>query len=643
MRIMARILLGTLFLLQMAWAQAHVPEDEETAFLYVDAVHGKDSNPGTQAKPLKTLGKAMKLAIANNHNSVGTRVIVNPGTYRESINVGLQSGDTALPITFQAATPGTAIISGADVFTGWVLSHGQIYTHSWPNSWGFCQTEPKANNQMPIVKRREMIFVNGIPLTQVLASSQMLEGTFTVDETNQIVSIWPPNGTNMNTAVIEVATRSKIVELSKRTNMVFRDLIFEYGNACRPFGAVAVLSQANNILFDRDQFLWNNSAGLEVNGKANHLTVRYSVANHNGEVGFITSTVKNILWKNDLAAFNNWRGAQGTYYTHDAAGGDFFHLHNSSFQHFRTQSNQAPGIHWDTDAFKISADSLVASYNLMAGMEVEKSEGPIKISNASICHNGLAPTFNRDSGMNLRESEYVTVSGSTFVKNGDAEILVEGVPGGIFVTNWETGHGALLFDLYDTLSQDTIVSESGGYVMHNLMAGADWTLFSSTLDSDYNDWWNQSNEADFQLRVPEPGTVLTLPQWQLETAQDSHSVWARPSTGVGTACKVKPDVPDYWLVAQTEVYSFVVNRLPNTAIVALTTVDLGLTGTVNLSVDVSAVPGATATLNPSSISTSGNSTLQITAPPAHQHGTFPVTVFATSAGVTHTVTFALQW
>src|ERR1700752_1581899 len=71
--------------LTSAFGQATVNESLETATLYVDTAKGSDSNPGTQAKPLKTIGAAASAAETNNYSSIGTKVIINPGTYRESV------------------------------------------------------------------------------------------------------------------------------------------------------------------------------------------------------------------------------------------------------------------------------------------------------------------------------------------------------------------------------------------------------------------------------------------------------------------------------------------------------------------------------------------------------------------------------
>ena len=74
------------------WSQANVNESSETAFLYVNNLIGSDSNPGSQAYPLRSLSAAAGRALANSRNGVGTRVIIAPGTYRESVSL---SGSSA--------------------------------------------------------------------------------------------------------------------------------------------------------------------------------------------------------------------------------------------------------------------------------------------------------------------------------------------------------------------------------------------------------------------------------------------------------------------------------------------------------------------------------------------------------------------
>jgi hypothetical protein len=160
----------------MAWAQATVNESQESAFVYVDTAVGSDSNPGTPSLPLKTISAAVPIAISNNVAGIGTRVIINPGIYREGITVAASPNQTSAPMTFQAATNGTVFLSGAVQYANWApdTQIHNAYTTTWPYRWGFCPPDNGVPLEQPIVERREMVFVNGAPMTQVLSISQMM-------------------------------------------------------------------------------------------------------------------------------------------------------------------------------------------------------------------------------------------------------------------------------------------------------------------------------------------------------------------------------------------------------------------------------------------------------------------------------------
>src|SRR5690348_3777272 len=134
-------------------------------------------------------------------------------------------------------------------------------------------------------------------------------GTFFVDETAGLVYVWPPSGTNMLTADVEVPTNPNpltIQSLNSQTlnGVVIRGLTFEYGNPCHHDAAVGVSGTVTNVIFDSDTFQWNNGHGLMLNSPVTNVTVVNSVANHNGASGFQTYQGKNILWQNIQASYN---------------------------------------------------------------------------------------------------------------------------------------------------------------------------------------------------------------------------------------------------------------------------------------------------------------------------------------------------
>ena len=632
-------IIALLLFASMGWGQAQVNEKLETAFIYVDVNTGSDSNPGTASQPLKTIGAATSKALSNNHQGVGSRVIINPGTYRESISMGTSSRATSLPITFEAATSGTVFVSGADAWTGWTPYSGNpnIFTQAWPYQWGECPGSSNSPIEQEIVLRREMIMVNGTPLTEVLSLTAMRPGTFFPDETNATVYVFPPAGTNMTTATVEVATRSNLFTDHQQSNLVLRGLTFQHANSCRQYAAVTI-SGATNVLIDTDSFLWNNAEGLGLIGVQN-FTVQSSVANHNGEVGFFTYKVKNGLWDSDTVNYTNWRGAQGAYYTWDSGGGRFFLQHHGNFNNFTALFNQSPGVYFDTDNANITFSSLVHANNLF-GFMVEKSEGPTTVSGSYLCgNNPLGVRYN--GGIDNRDSTRTTLTGNVIFGNPGSQIALNGILGGISVTNWETGE---VYDLVNenlTLSQNTIAGTSSTGVFLNYLGSTDWSRFASTLVSDRNTWWAGTNTSAFTVPTPQPGTTLDLSGWQSLTGQDMNSSWS--SSARPPACNVQSQGPDFWLLATTFPVASVTASPSGQAAFGLVTLPLGrMTGIVNLSLDgLQAIPGATASFSASSVTTSGTSMLTLKTRPSTPPGTYPVTVIGNSGSLTRTVTVSV--
>jgi hypothetical protein len=84
-----------------------INNDDGGASTFYVSPNGKDSNPGTVAKPWKTLTKAAETARA------GDTVYIMSGTYKERL-VPKNSGEDGRPIRFYAAPNNEVIIDGTD-------------------------------------------------------------------------------------------------------------------------------------------------------------------------------------------------------------------------------------------------------------------------------------------------------------------------------------------------------------------------------------------------------------------------------------------------------------------------------------------------------------------------------------------------
>ncbi|HEV3277052.1 MAG TPA: hypothetical protein VG860_09560 [Terriglobia bacterium] len=627
------------------WCQATVNEGLETAELYVDGASGSDGNPGTARQPLQTIGKAVSLATANNDNNIGTRVVINPGVYREAVTLSSNQQMTSMPITFEAAINGTVTVSGAQQWTGWQVSGGNksIYTNPWPYSWGLCSAGSQAPPWPDIVMRREMVFVGGSPLTQVLSLNEMAVSTFYVNETSGTIYIWPPAGVNVNTADIEVSVNPTLWTIEGFSNIVLRGLTFEYANSCRENGAVLVYGPSphsvSNVLFDTDNFLWNNAQGLNLEPSLTAVTVQKGLANHNGEAGVQAVESTYVLFQNMSADYNNWRGALGAYYNYNSSGTHFYEMHELTLNDLNLYFNETWGAHLDTDHEDVTASGLVASENYLGGTLIEKDEGPINISNSYFCNGNPTSSAWSNLGVDVRDSEYVTVSGTTFVGNAAGDVVVNGLNGGYQITNWQTGQPVTVFDQYITLMQNTFVA-GASQSLFNDTYNWDWGYFQPTLTSNYNTWWNSANNEPYTIPNGNKVSNVDFAGWQASTNQDQQSTWAQPSGNLYNECTLEPDMVDYWFVTPGSLGAQTINP-GSSAVWPVTIFPLRFTGNVTLSYDVSMVPGATASYGINVLAPNGTTNFTIQTASTTPAGTYQVVMIANSGNITKAITVLL--
>lgn len=96
------------------------PSPVSTASFYV-STSGNDSNPGTEAKPWRTIQKAANTVTA------GSIVLVQAGNYAERVTLN-RSGSVAAPITF--AAQGTVVMRGFTVTANYVTIRGFEITNT---------------------------------------------------------------------------------------------------------------------------------------------------------------------------------------------------------------------------------------------------------------------------------------------------------------------------------------------------------------------------------------------------------------------------------------------------------------------------------------------------------------------------------
>ncbi len=95
--------------------------------IYVDA-NAAFGGDGSREKPYQKIGQAAAVAAS------GDEVLVAPGIYREDVNP-VNAGTEKKRITYRSAELKKAVITGADVFTGWEHYQGDVWLLTVPNSY----------------------------------------------------------------------------------------------------------------------------------------------------------------------------------------------------------------------------------------------------------------------------------------------------------------------------------------------------------------------------------------------------------------------------------------------------------------------------------------------------------------------------
>jgi hypothetical protein len=607
-----------------ASAQAYVNENE-SAYIYVDATYGNDSNSGAYGYPLRTIQNAVDRANANNEKWVGTRIIVRPGVYREFVDIGNYNATTA-PVTIQAAVTGTAIISGSDQLWNWSWSWGNVYTHPWTPNLGTCAVPAGWPSPIADIGRRtEMLVVNGTPLTEVMSTSELLPGTFFVDETKNLIYMDPPAGTNVSSSTIEAATRPQTLNVQSRSNVVVRGMVFRHAASCINTNGVNV-SGSWNIVFDTDQAIWNNWGGIGI-FSSNNVTVQWSIASHNGGEGFTTGHGQSVLFDHNESDYNNWRGAQAGLYDWGMGGAKFMFMRNTTVQNHFAYRNQAQGVWFDTDNRNITINNATLSENVLGSVQIELDEGPILIENSHICSSGI--------GVNVVNSTYLTLNNNTLYNNSgtnsqEAELFIAGKTGGRPVTDWLTGQYYNLYTSHIALTNNTFEDAAWGQdLFGTYLTGYDWTQFATTLSASYNRWYDPNSASTFKLPNND---FVTLGSWKSALATDWTSWWGTPATSPAGACWVPwPSYTDFAVNLNQE-------SIWMSGGSASTGVHVNSFGYGTVNMWVTGMPsGSWAWLDQGSM-VSGATTLHFGASTWVASQTVPVTLWAASGSRVHSVT-----
>jgi hypothetical protein len=474
---------------------------------------GSDNNPGTVDLPLSTISAAADLAVRLRHTGFSTKVLISPGVYREQVTLSSPNQKRDVPIIFEAKEPGKTVISGSDIWTDWRMKREHIYVHSWPFKWGLAPYPRGWEGHVkldPIVRRREMVFINGTPLEQTLSLSTLRANSFFVSEDTGELYVYPPSGTNLSDARVEVALRSGLFLVTASDNIALKGMIFEHDTTAVQ-GSAVLFSNSNHILIEDCIFRWNTWTGLGFSN-VRSVTVRRSSANNNGGAGWTAWRVKNMLSENSETSFNNWRGERGGFLGWGIAGFKHLQMHGAIYRNHISQGNRTRGVWFDFDNTDIVLEGSRLCGNLGDGIDIEASQGPITIKDSRI-------NDNSGSGIFSTNSQRVRIENSFIQRNKIAQIRIAG-NAEREVNNWETKEAILLRVDHWALRNSLLEGTADGFLLETVR----WPHFFESLVSDRNVWIGTTTQKGFKV----DRKVLTFPEWQELTKQEANSNFRKP-------------------------------------------------------------------------------------------------------------------
>jgi len=508
--------------------------------LYVDREHpsASDSNPGTLEEPLLTIQEAMDRAQDHKNDGLSTRVSIGAGVYREAVQFAYSNyngGGTNAAVVVEGAGPEETVISGSEVFTDWTNEGGGVFSHEWTKDWGItddptggyiddCSAHPTFCADTPeLVLRREMVFIVGERMRQVLSAGAMEPGAFYVDESADKLYLKPPVGVDLSDALVEVAVREEGWMTRSENNFTLRSLRVEHAATPWVYGRAAVTVSGDNNTIEDVAIVQNNYNGLRPRGK--NVTLRNFTLDRNGASGLVPYKVIDFLAESGQVNRNNWRGALGGY-TGWSVGNKAFAGHGLTVRQVEFNHNLSRGLWLDTDLKDVLLEDVEVRNNLRDNIWVERTQGPVTLRR-------VESTGSAGYGIALVNAVNTMIVDSRFMRNDHGGIHISGDEGGVQISDFKTGETMRVETRELTLTRSIIsgVGESirGGGGDGRFLIGttftSTWDDFVATYEGNYNTWFESERSDAFEWTG---GELITLEEWQSRIGQDHHSIFHNP-------------------------------------------------------------------------------------------------------------------
>ncbi|MHB1157560.1 MAG: right-handed parallel beta-helix repeat-containing protein [Phycisphaerales bacterium] len=332
------------YCLALGWMSLGVDVVFAQTTWWVDASH--TGGNGSQTNPFTTINQAANAAVA------GDTIYIQPGTYRESINNLTKSNLTIEGVNTTMSN--RAVLSGSDVLAGWSRPDPSvpIYRVPWtiPVGSRYATFTDGAGNiyldgSNPLAYR-EQLFVNGLPMRQVLSHNDLTPGTFYINTSDPNQAYVETRITtvdrNPNNATMEIAARETAIAPridAPAAGVTIRNITVQ--NHAGKFQG-SILRTSDNWTVDNVTLQWNEGGALNVKGDS--ATVNNVVSQFNGALGIAGNTNTNAVVRYSVSRGNNIKGYDPDI---EAGGGKWVYSAGATFDHYTATDNIGPGLWFD--------------------------------------------------------------------------------------------------------------------------------------------------------------------------------------------------------------------------------------------------------------------------------------------------------
>lgn len=373
----------------------------------VVAPDGDDGAAGTPAAPLRTVGRAVALA------ADGGTVVLRGGTYHESVTLPAGRRLTLQPHPGEAVWfDGTAAVAEwrADGAT-WVRAGWTTEFDSTPcYKAGSCDTTDESfrfvGDDAPMAAHPDQVWVDGTALTQVAAASDVVPGTFHVDDEADVLRI----GTDPTGREVRASDLAEAITVRSAGSVVRGVGVRGYATPL-PKMATVKLDAPDVTLED---VVVRDNATTGVIAAQPGITLRRVTAERNGTLGILANYADGLVVAAVAALDNN----RERFKPSPVAGGiKITRSRAVVVEGSALRDNAGTGLWFDESVHGMTVTGNDVTGNDRHGISLELSAQALVADNL-VARNG-------GDGLKVNNTESVQVWNNTFAGGGRAVWLVQ--------------------------------------------------------------------------------------------------------------------------------------------------------------------------------------------------------------------------